>query len=97
MEAELLKGLANGGPIAIVAGILLWQLIQDRKADRELMRETLGTLSSTMQALKAAVERMSDRQDRFNESIPEMVCQNFKPIEDRRGHISMNLPSNERA
>lgn len=102
LELELLKGLANAGPTALIAAILLWQLVKERDADRQLLNQTLKGIENSITALReviamqsATLDKLGDSIDRsnarFEQALPQMTCQNWMPKmprrEDDRGEL----------
>ena len=63
---ELIRGLATNGPWAMVAGFLLWKVIEAWNKDREQVTLLIGDFRETLQALKASVDHLADQlnQDR---------------------------------
>jgi hypothetical protein len=68
METELIKGLANNGPWAAVAGLLLWQVIkawtEDRKTASILMSEfraSIDALRVNVEALKVSIDKLTEK------------------------------------
>ena len=60
---ELITGLANNGPWALVAGFLLLQVLNAWKGDRDQLTQLLTDFKATLDALKGAVDNLSDRLD----------------------------------
>ena len=54
MDTFLLE-LAKSGPWALVAGFLLWQLLRDKAADREMLTSFLTEFSKTQAKIMSEV------------------------------------------
>jgi hypothetical protein len=63
MTEEMLKGLGSNGPWALVAGFLIWHLLKLGKEDRDQVVNLLTTFRTTLDGLKSAVEKLTDRID----------------------------------
>jgi hypothetical protein len=57
----LLAALSVHGPTAIMAGFLMWQVVKAWSADRSALINLLTEFRATLEGLKLAVERLSDR------------------------------------
>jgi len=60
---ELLKGLATNGPWAMVAGFLLWKVIDAWTADRKQVTTLMGEFRGTLEALKTSVDHLARQFD----------------------------------
>ena len=65
-SSELVTGLANNGPWALVAGFLLWQVMNAWKGDREQLTTLLAQFKATLDGLKQAVDNLTDRLDQID-------------------------------
>lgn len=65
-QSDILTGLGNNGPWAAVAGILLWQLLKERAADREERTKILGEVNATLGKLSTAVDGLTAEQKRMS-------------------------------
>jgi len=64
VETSIFASLAQNGPWALVAGWLLWTVIKAWSKDREIIMELLGDFRSSIDALRAAVERLGTHLDK---------------------------------
>ncbi len=60
MSSEFLTPLAQNGPWALVAGFLLWKVIEAWQSDRKQLTELLTGFSKTLEALAKSIEDLKD-------------------------------------
>ena len=63
VPSELVTGIANNGPWALVAGFLLMQVMNAWKGDRDQLTKLLIDFKTTLDGLKGAVDNLSERLD----------------------------------
>ena len=63
MSDELIKGLAANGPWAIVAGILLSQVLKAWAGDRAALTTLMTEFRVSLDGLKVAVEHLTKKLD----------------------------------
>lgn len=61
MESEVLRSLAQNGPWALVAGLLLWQVLKAWNKDRDQLTTLIMDFKTTLDGLKIAVEHLTER------------------------------------
>lgn len=61
---ELMEMMATHGPVAIIAGFLIWQVVKAWGSDRAALISMLTEFRETLDGLKRAVERLSERLER---------------------------------
>lgn len=62
-DTDVFKSLAANGPWALMAGLLLWQILKAWSGDRAALTTLLGEFRSSIDGLKKAVEHLTDRLD----------------------------------
>lgn len=55
--------LGSSGPWAVVAGFLLWKIIEAWSGDRKQLTALIGDFKATLEGLKTAVEHLTARLD----------------------------------
>lgn len=65
MTDSFLVELGKSGPWALVAGVLLWTVINAWNSDRQALTQLLTDFKSTLDGLKNAVDHLTDRLERI--------------------------------
>lgn len=70
MDTFLLE-LAKSGPWALVAGFLLWKIIQAWTGDRAQVNELLGDFKVTLEGVRTEIGRLASVQTRIMEHLED--------------------------
>lgn len=71
MDPEVVKGLGQNGPWAAMAGLLLWQLLKDRSADRTLLVSLLTDFKAAIVNLESSIRELSAEQKALRAMLEE--------------------------